>query len=192
MTLGDRVAILRAGAIQQVATPRELYESPANLFVAEFVGTPPMNVLPARLAADRLVLPMLEVPLDPAQRQRIAAADGALVTGIRPEDLLLPEAGGKVGAEFEATVDLVEWLGAELFVHLDAGPASLAPPPAMDGRTSGAPDRLRLIARLNPATAVAEGERLRLGVDLRALHVFDPVTGERVGHFSQRQAASMP
>jgi multiple sugar transport system ATP-binding protein len=100
---------------------------------------------------------------------------------------------GIAGAEFEATVDLVEWLGAELFVHLDAGPASLAPPPAMAGRTTGgASDRIRLIARLNPATVVAEGERLRLGVDLRALHVFAPVTGERVGHFSQRQAASMP
>jgi len=193
MTLGDRVAIMRAGVVQQVATPRELYAAPANLFVAEFIGTPPMNVVPARLETDRLVLPMLELPLHLAERQRIGAPDGPVIAGIRPEHLLPADADRADPLAFEATVDLVEWLGAELFVHLDAGLASLAPPPAMAGRaTGGASDRVRLIARLNPGTALTEGQRLRISIDPEAIHFFDPITGERAGHFSQRQAASMP
>jgi len=181
MTLGDRVAIMRAGVVQQVATPRELYEAPANLFVAEFIGTPPMNVLPARLETDRLVMPMLEVPMGPTWRQRIRVADGAVVAGIRPEHLLPADADRTDAVDFEATVDLVEWLGAELFVHLDAGPATFAPAPVVAERTAGhASDRVRLIARLDPATTVTEGQRLRLAIDPRALHFFHPATGANI------------
>lgn len=191
MTLGHRVAIMRRGEIQQIGTPRDLYDRPANLFVAGFIGTPPMSFLPARLAADRLVLPMAEVPLGAAQRGRIACEDGPLVVGVRPEHLALAQPGAPVGsAVFEGTVDLVEWLGSELFVHLDAGPRSMELPPALVELTP-APQAgtTRLIARLDPREAVSEGLRLALSIGLDTLHLFYPETGGRIDT-APNQAAS--
>jgi multiple sugar transport system ATP-binding protein len=186
MTLGDRVAILRRGDIQQVAAPRDLYARPANLFVAGFIGTPPMNVLPARLAADRLVLPMAELALDAAGRGRIPYADGPVIVGIRPEHLVPARPGDAAGAAvFGGTVELVEWLGAELFVHLDAGCRPLEPPPALSqAAATWSPEtgseRARLIARLDPAEPVAEGQRLSLAIRGDRIHLFDGETGLRI------------
>jgi multiple sugar transport system ATP-binding protein len=190
MTLGDRVAILRGGEVQQVATPRDIYGHPANLFAAGFIGAPAMHFLPARLAADRLVLPMAELPLGGAQRARIDCEDGPVVAGIRPEHLILAQTGGTPAAGvFEATVDLVEWLGAELFVHLDVGPQSLALPPALSEAAAGLrSDRVRLIARLNPAEPLTEGLRLPLAIGLHALHLFHPETGRRIDSEPDRAA----
>ncbi|WP_295385976.1 sn-glycerol-3-phosphate ABC transporter ATP-binding protein UgpC [uncultured Thiodictyon sp.] len=175
MTLGDRVAIMRGGAIEQIGTPRELYHRPANLFVAGFIGAPAMNFLPGRLTADRLVLPMAELPLDSAQRARIGGANGPVIVGLRPEQLELPSSDR--AAVFDCTVDLVEWLGAEVFVHLDLGPSTLALPPALAQLTA---DRPRPIARLDPAAAVTAGQRLSLTFELSALHLFHPDTGARL------------
>src|SRR5918996_3097038 len=109
MTLGQRVAVLRKGEVQQIGTPRELYTEPRNLFVAGFIGSPPMNFLPGDIRNGRLVLPMAEVPL-----RKHLQRDGPVIAGIRPEqfeDATLVDAKSSV---FEVKVDVLEWLGADL------------------------------------------------------------------------------
>src|SRR5918996_4897668 len=109
MTLGQRVAVLRKGEVQQIGTPRELYAEPRNLFVAGFIGSPAMNFVPGEIRDSRLVLPMAEVPL-----KKHLQRDGPVIAGIRPEqfeDATLVDAKSSV---FEVKVDVLEWLGADL------------------------------------------------------------------------------
>ena|SRR5690554_6088794 len=185
MTLGDRVAVLEAGVLQQCATPRELYERPANLFVAGFIGAPPMNFVPARIADGRLELPFLTAPLrrdvDPA------AADGhALVAGIRPESFedarRIDPQRRETGGAFTATIELVEWLGSEQYAY-----APYDTPAGMrDVLEAIAADRDREILRpqiivsLDPERRVTEGESVPLWVDGAEIHLFDPRSGRRL------------
>ncbi len=163
MTLGERVAVLHQGRLQQVAPPRELYARPANLFVAGFIGSPPMNLLPARLAADaggRLVLDLagqrLALPDLLAAAAR-AATEGALTLGMRPEALRL--VGPRAGA-LRARVLYGEFLGHELLAHLALG-------------TEGAAgEGARLVARLAHPCEIAPGDAVSLEVDPEGLHLF--------------------
>ncbi|MDP9136141.1 MAG: sn-glycerol-3-phosphate ABC transporter ATP-binding protein UgpC, partial [Actinomycetota bacterium] len=124
MTLGDRVAVMRAGKLQQVDTPMELYNRPKNLFVAGFIGSPAMNFMPASVEGDTVKLPMVDVRLPEDVRERIGAGEGGsreLIAGIRPENfedasLLADDALGR-GATFKAKIDLIEALGSELYAH---------------------------------------------------------------------------
>ncbi len=177
MTLGDRIAVLRAGEVLQIGTPRELYERPLNLFVAGFIGSPAMNFLPARRTGGRLTLPLGELELAP----EVAQAQGPLVAGLRPDHLCLapPEAAG---LGLVAEVQLVEWLGADLFVHLDVPPGDfqdlvLPEELGFGADTSG---RHRLVARADPATRVREGDRVHLQVDPAHVHLFDAASGENL------------
>ena len=121
MTLGDRVCVLRKGKIQQVASPRELYEQPVNLFVAGFIGSPPMNFLPATLEGNKLKMPFGEIELD---EKRVKAVTGRelLLVGIRPEyfdDASLVEEHKKpLGSTFRARVDVTEWLGDSQYAYI--------------------------------------------------------------------------
>jgi ABC-type sugar transport system ATPase subunit len=158
MTLGDRVAVLHRGSLQQVAPPRELYDRPANLFVAGFIGSPPMNLLPARLDADADGRPALgvagaRIPL-PAARLEAARAAGAgeLTAGLRPEALRAAR-GGPDAPSLRARVEHVEYLGHEALVHCSVG-------------------EHRLVARLPAAEAVAKGEALALRVAPEDVHLF--------------------
>src|SRR6187455_647391 len=112
MTLGHRVAVLKRGLLQQLATPRELYENPGNLFVAGFIGSPPMNFLPATVEGQKVKLPFgeVEIPRDKAER---AQGKGLLMAGIRPENFedASVKTGPLTGSTFRAKVDVVEWLG---------------------------------------------------------------------------------
>ncbi len=175
MTLGDRIAVLRHGLIQQIGTPRELYRCPANLFVATFIGSPGMNLLPARIADDRLRLPMTELPLPEGLRRR-AASGAELVVGFRPEDVYAAP-GDEVGRDgvFHGRVGLVEWLGAELIVHCD-----LSPPEDAPGDAAGPNGQLRIVARLSADTQVAESERLAVRVDPERILLFDRENGLRI------------
>src|SRR5690349_15915238 len=114
MTLGDRVCVLRKGLIQQVASPRELYEQPVNLFVAGFIGSPPMNFLPATVSDNRLDMPFGRIDLDDQQAKAVSGHDVVLV-GIRPEYFedasLVDEAKRSAGTTFRQVVDVTEWLG---------------------------------------------------------------------------------
>ena len=179
MTLGDRVAVLDRGEVQQVGAPRELYERPANLFVAGFVGSPPMNLLPARIDGERLYLPMVDVPLPPALGGQLGNSERReLVAGIRPEHIAdAATADGPSGAVFSARVEMVEWLGAEVLVHCQltgAGPGALAAAP--EGQGAGA----RLVARVTPESRVAAGESIRLSVAAERISLFDAASGRRL------------
>jgi multiple sugar transport system ATP-binding protein len=185
MTLGDRIAVLRRGELQQVGTPRELYERPRNLFVAGFIGSPAMNFFPAeRVEDNRLRLPMAELTLPRDKRERLDHDRAAFIAGIRPENLQHAADSSEAGAhdlELDVRVDMIEWLGAEIYVHFEAEGVTLD---ALEGLPedieldAGREGRLRLVARVDSASEAAEGGQIRLRLDARKLHLFDPSTGE--------------
>ncbi|MGH9011560.1 MAG: ABC transporter ATP-binding protein [Acidimicrobiia bacterium] len=186
MTLGDRVAVLRKGVLQQVDTPRGLYERPVNLFVAGFIGSPSMNLLPA--AAFPVV--SLDHPSDGSRD---------LVVGIRPEHLedeaLVDPAVRDRGIAFDVQVETVEWLGAEQFVYVpwEASADLVEPLNHLAAELDREQTRLWLVARIDPKSSIRRGEKARLWFDPGNLHVFDARTGERLasprleGHVPEHQ-----
>jgi multiple sugar transport system ATP-binding protein len=180
MTLGDRVAVMREGVIQQTGTPRELYERPRNLFVAGFMGSPAMNVLPARFLDGRIQLPLPGISLIPPAGARLPPEPGNLIAGIRPEYFHLAEPGVETDA-FEVTVEMAEWLGADLLVYFRIEAGAVADLPALAAETGT--DRrgvtlYTLIARLSGDCHARAGETLRLAIRSDALALFDAVSGE--------------
>ncbi|MGN0063275.1 MAG: ABC transporter ATP-binding protein [Nocardioides sp.] len=182
MTLGDKVAVLRRGVLQQHATPRELYENPANLFVAGFIGSPPMNFLPATLEGRTLTLPFGTVEISERNAER-AAGHEVLVAGIRPEFFedasLTDEVRAATGVTFEADVDVVEWLGHEAYAYIpfqghDKVSSDLSEL-AKDLDTEG--QQAQLVVALDSASRITAGSRATLWCDFTKGHLFDPVTG---------------
>ncbi|KRF13904.1 ABC transporter [Nocardioides sp. Soil797] len=181
MTLGDRVAVLKRGILQQLATPRELYTQPVNLFVAGFIGSPPMNFLPATVEGDQLSLPFGTVTLPPGRADR-AQGKGLLIAGIRPEHFedASVAADAQEGSTFRATVDVVEWLGNEAYAYIPFE----APPEVQDQLNQlekdldGESMRTQLVVSLDGASTIAEGDEANIWVDARHIHLFDPATGE--------------
>ena len=176
MTMGDRVAVMRDGRLEQVDPPRALYDRPANLFVAAFIGSPAMNLLRGRLEYDaghvvavlggqRLVLPDELLDARPVLGGWV---DEEVVFGIRPEAVFL-------GGDLVLEVVLVEALGSDLLVHLRVDAERVTVTDAFDGEEAGLESRFT--ARLPPDTRVEVGDRLPLGIDMSRLHVFDPATG---------------
>jgi multiple sugar transport system ATP-binding protein len=197
MTMGDRVAVLRDGTLQQFAAPQELYERPANLFVASFIGSPAMNLYEATVSGppDRLVLALgsqqLTLPSDLGQRSpSLAAAQGRIVVGIRPECLTVPFPAGEAEVSPERTLsvrtELVEALGNETLVHFSTdarmvrnrGGVFTADAEAA-GEIAGA-SASEGIARLDPRVPVNVGEQLALAVDVDRLHFFELETGAAI------------
>jgi multiple sugar transport system ATP-binding protein len=186
MTLGHRIALLRRGEIQQIGTPRDLYERPANLFVAGFIGMPAMNLLPARIDGDRLDLPMASVPLPERYRGLAAGGTRDVVAGIRPEhfeDAALREGPPDDPCRFDAEVELVEWLGASLFLHFDVAVGRSDGIDALRRELDPGTDhdgRLRLVAGVDTASAAAEGATAALRLSLDGIMLFDAASGERI------------
>lgn len=186
MTLGDRVAVLDQGSIQQIGTPQVLYERPANLFVASFLGSPAMNFLPASIKGAGIVLPIAEIRLPGLPRFSGAIDAPALCIGIRPEHIAHADSAGadrNWGAVFEATIEVVEWLGADAFVHFQVpAPAAERPARLLDELriTAGTPGTVGVTARLDPGFPVREGDKVPLWLDTRKLHFFDGQTGLRL------------
>jgi multiple sugar transport system ATP-binding protein len=202
MTMGDRVAVIRKGVLQQVDGPQALYEQPLNLFVAGFIGSPAMNLLEARLeraggaSGDDLVVRIAEwaLPLPAevlAARPRLADyVDRSVVAGIRPEDMedasLVADAPPE--RRIRSTVELREALGSDVVVHFRVA----APPAITEDVKELASDvgaealeavekhaqhgHTNVLARLNPRTAVQTGDPIELVVDTHRLHFFDPDT----------------
>jgi multiple sugar transport system ATP-binding protein len=179
MTLGDRVAVLRRGRLQQVDRPRVLYERPANAFIAAFVGAPAMNLVPARLEGGHVVLPFAPVPV-PTDLVAAIPPKAPLIAGIRPEHLadaaLLASELIARGTTFDAEVDATEWLGAQQLAYV---PYEAADAAVRDLARELGTETLRpqLVAALDPATAVRRGTRARLWLDPRKMHLFDARTG---------------
>jgi multiple sugar transport system ATP-binding protein len=193
MTLGDRVAVMRLGTIPQVASPQELYDRPANLFVAGFIGSPAMNFMAGTLEDGKLRTGLGDFPLTPQKRQTLesARAPREVIVGIRPESfedaLIVPAEVKPNGLEFNADIDVVESLGSEKFVYFTRelgqthNVAELEELARDSGRAeAGGAAAETVVARLDPASRITEGEDARLWVDVRHLHVFDPATGRNL------------
>jgi multiple sugar transport system ATP-binding protein len=185
MTMGDRVAVMRAGELQQCDRPQVLYANPANLFVAAFIGSPAMNLFEATVSDDGATLRLGSQVLtlnDALYQRRPALRDyhaRAVVVGLRAEDLPIKEGEG-TGAQMKAQVETIEALGSELLVHFsidatrvsgeggDAGDADL---------TSAAIDIVgEGVARVEPRARVGAGEMATFSVFPERLHFFDPVS----------------
>lgn len=179
MTMGDRVAVLKGGVLQQVDTPKRLYESPVNAFVAGFIGSPSMNLFEATLTGDELTSGALAIRLQDAafvRRPGLKSYAGRkVVFGIRPEDLY--DSNLESGRKYQtipAKVTSIEELGSEHIVHLniDAVRVDSGDPDAVQdfGLASNA------VARFEPASTVRAGSEIRLALDDAKLHFFDPET----------------
>ncbi len=183
MTLGDRVAVLKRGLLQQLATPRELYENPGNLFVAGFIGSPPMNFLPATVEGNSVKLPFgsVEIPADKAEKAR---GRGLLIAGIRPEhfeDASVVEST-KQGSTFRTKIDVVEWLGSEAFAYIpfEAPPEVQEQLAQLEKDLDGESLRTQLVISLDGTSKVAAGDEAEIWVDTSKMHLFDPATGENL------------
>jgi multiple sugar transport system ATP-binding protein len=186
MTLGDRVAVMRAGVLQQVGPPQELYDTPANLFVAGFIGSPAMNFMPATVEGDVVKLPMVDAPLDSQTRAALEGASG-LIAGIRPEHFedaaLVGEDKLAHGRKFKATIDLVESMGSELYAHFSVQHEGVQSEELAElAQDSGAADvpgggSDTVVARLEPESKVKQGQESELWVDTSRIHFFDTSDG---------------
>ncbi|HYI35103.1 MAG TPA: ABC transporter ATP-binding protein, partial [Thermoleophilaceae bacterium] len=191
MTLGDRVAVMRAGVLQQVGSPMELYNTPRNLFVAGFIGSPAMNFMPATIEGDTIKLPMADAALPPGLRESVGRAEGSqLIAGIRPEsfeDASLVDSGHLAhGTRFKTNLELVESMGAELYVHFKVtSDAELESDQLRElAEDSGAGEVPRsgeegeIVARLNPESKATQGQELELWLDSTHIHLFEASSGD--------------
>src|ERR687886_1250600 len=178
MTLGDRVAVMRAGIIQQVDTPKVLYEDPANLFVAGFIGSPAMNFLPARLEGDVIKLPFGDAPLGDELRRKLQSAEGGhrgamdVIAGVRPEHFedAAIEGDGAGRMRFRAKLDVVESMGSELYAYFDVEGAELHDEQldelAADSGMEDLPHSgAQVVARLSAESRAAAGREVEMTID---------------------------
>lgn len=185
LTLADRVAVMHQGFIHQVGTPRELYESPKDMFVAGYLGSPPMNLVPAVPTGSQLVMPLATMLLDDELRDRIGDRD-LVVAGIRPERC--HEATSLAGAavtdkvEFTTRIDDVEWRGSTQLAYL-----GFEIDPEVEDRLEEVEDLLDfdlfqsfLVAELAASSTLRPGMSIRVVIPRDKVHVFDPVTGENL------------
>jgi multiple sugar transport system ATP-binding protein len=184
MTLGDRVAVLKRGILQQLATPRELYTNPVNLFVAGFIGSPPMNFLPATVEGNSVKLPFGTLTI-PEAKARNAQGKGLLIAGIRPEhfeDVAVMESGKTGGSTFRTTVDVVEWLGNEAYAYspFEAPPEVQEQLLQLERDLDGEALHTQLVISLDSSSRVKEGQEAEIWVDSSKIHLFDPSTGENL------------
>ncbi len=208
MTMGDRVAVMRKGELQQVAPPQELYDRPLNLFVGGFIGSPSMNILEATLerqngslaavaGSQRIMLGEETLSARPALKQYEGRT---IILGIRPEDLedaALEE--GREDQRLKGTVTLTEALGSEIMVHfrIDASPAQteevreLARDVGVEGLSELRQDGgATMVGRFGARSRVKTGDEVEVAVDTRALHFFEPESGLGIYDRSEREGVS--
>ena len=185
MTLGDRVCVLRKGVIQQVASPRELYEQPVNLFVAGFIGSPPMNFLPASVSGATLNTPFGPIELDATRAEQVKDRELVLV-GIRPEYFedasMVDETKKSVGSTFTARVDVTEWLGDSQYAYIpyEAPPEVATQLKELSRELDSDQLRTQAIVSIDSTSRIREGREAEFWLDARKIHVFDPESGDNL------------
>jgi multiple sugar transport system ATP-binding protein len=183
MTLGERVAVMSKGVVQQVDTPQRLYHHPANTFVASFIGSPAMNFLRARLDHGTLEIGDLRVELPTAVRDRLLATPPDVLVGLRPE--AFERADGDARAVVEAEVEITEQLGPETLAYFRVDGMDAVEIGERPVELAGA-----LAARLDPRTAAEPGTRMKLAVDAAAVHLFAGDDGRSLLATEKRAAAT--
>jgi multiple sugar transport system ATP-binding protein len=202
LTLGDRVVVMRSGLLQQVGSPKQLYDTPENLFVAGFIGSPAMNFLSGTIEEGKLRTSLGDFALTDQLRHELTQANTGrqVIVGVRPENFedaaLVSPDNRPHGITFKSNIDVLESVGSDVFVYFtrgrDAGvnSAELEELAADAGRgdTGGSGDTI--VARLDAASRVREGSEADLWVDGRALHVFDPASGRNLSLGSAQERAA--
>jgi multiple sugar transport system ATP-binding protein len=207
MTLGDRVAVMRAGVIQQVDSPKVLYEDPLNLFVAGFIGSPAMNFLPAKLSGTTLELPFGTTELSAEMASKLHGGNGAaardVIAGLRPEhfeDAAVADERQTGGMKFTVTIDVVESMGSELYAYFDveakaaeseelaalAADAGLGELPGA-GSSGGA---THVVARLDSQSNADAGNEVEMVLDVSQIKLFDPNGGRSLTAEQPREAVT--
>jgi len=173
----DRVAVMHQGFIHQIGTPRELYEKPADMFVAGYLGAPPMNLIPGFPGPEGIETSLGTMPLSASQRAAVGERE-VVVIGIRPEHL----GDGGTGFSFEGSVDDVEWRGRSQFVYLgyDIDPALEDVLAEVEELVDFDLFQSFVMAEQPSDRALGHGSSIRLGADAQHIHLFDPVTGENL------------
>jgi multiple sugar transport system ATP-binding protein len=185
MTLGDRVAVLRKGLLQQVATPRELYEQPVNMFVAGFIGSPPMNFVPATLDGSKLSMPFVSIDLPEDMRAAVDQREYVMV-GIRPEAFedttLLDSSKLERGVTFTVKVDVTEWLGNEQYAYIpyDAPANMVAGLEELERELDSERMRSQLVVALDPNSRISDNTDATLWLDPRRMLIFDTHSGDNL------------
>jgi multiple sugar transport system ATP-binding protein len=192
MTLGDRVAVMRSGLLQQVGAPGELYANPVNLFVAGFIGSPAMNFMPGELSGDSVKTPLGDLRLPDSVRGAVGSADGGrhVIVGIRPESF---EDASLVGGDtrdrgmtFRTKIDLVEQLGAEQYAYFKLEHEGVQSDELRELAEDAGSDEVpssgegQIVARLESASDISRGADAELWLDLSKLHFFDPSGGKNL------------
>jgi multiple sugar transport system ATP-binding protein len=186
MTLGDRVAVMRAGIVQQVDSPKALYEEPDNLFVAGFIGSPAMNFLPAKLDGDTIKLPFGDAPISDALRSKLQAAPGGhkgvqdVIAGVRPEHFedAAIEGESPHRLKFRAKLDVVESMGSELYAYFDVAGGEIRDEQldelAADAGMEDLPSSgSQVVARLSAESGARAGGDVEMTLDTAQIHLFD-------------------
>jgi multiple sugar transport system ATP-binding protein len=192
LTLGDRIAVMRLGLLQQVGSPKELYDRPVNLFVAGFIGSPAMNFMSGTLEDSMLRTSLGDFRLSDRLRREVetSASGREIIVGLRPENFedasLVSPQNRPHGITFNATIDVVESMGSDVFVYFTKGREGGVSATELEelARDSGRADTGghgdTIVARLDAATTIREGHDAELWVDARAMHVFDPASGRNL------------
>ncbi len=192
LTLGDRVAVMRTGVVQQAASPKELYDRPVNLFVAGFIGSPAMNFLSGTLEEGILRTSLGDFRLSDRIRQEVERSGTGrdVIVGLRPENFedaaLVSPDNRQYGITFRAKIDVYESLGSDVFVYFTrelgrgVNSAELEELAQDAGRADAAGTGETIAARLDAATTIGEGQDAELWVDARPMHIFDPASGRNL------------
>jgi multiple sugar transport system ATP-binding protein len=205
MTLGDRVAVMRAGILQQVDSPSELYDNPRNIFVAGFIGSPAMNFFTGSIEGDTIRTPMGAIPLHDQVRRsldRHGTGSRDVIVGVRPEDFedadFAPD--GHEGWTFEAPIELTESMGAEIYAHFDfeQGDSAVESEELRelqeDAGTGDVPSSSsgHAVARVDSGSSVTAGQRAKLWLDTNKLHLFNPSDGLSLTRSADTNGAAAP
>ena len=196
MTLGDRVAVMRAGIVQQVASPKVLYDDPVNLFVAGFIGSPSMNFLPGRIDGETVRLPMGDIPIPAHLRSRLQTRAGGgvrdVIVGIRPEHFEDATVAGEAikGLRFRAKVAVIESMGSELYVYFDLATQGaesqqleeLARDAQLEDLPKHGDSATTVVARLDAASKAEAGAEIELVLESDEIKLFDPKDGTSLTH----------